>query len=526
MAASNLQLEEWHLPVFYQILTMMLVLVSLLMVRQFEKPRRRVAVWVFDLTRLAIGYASAEILLLLFVVSYPGQASSIQKATAGSEDPFYRRWANAALPGLPQQMQGASPTSSASPAGTKQGLPASLVLSALELFPGVFLIYGLYMVVLYASYRAKVAWDQKVTGFRIVRNNHTGDWTFQQGAAARDHYPTMTTVGMSEDKFFTKGDKQLQMQMGFVSGNYGTPVKLQWFGQQTAALVLAVFLVRMAIIKLCTRYSQGIILLSSALFGWAAYIPSHALQEIVVFVVVPSIVYSAHFCLADYLLRYKATVGKFGYKAVDPPLPLYEPSRLATDDDTSVDRAPVSSSVSPSLYEDYPTSYSRSFGTARSVSGNQLNSRGPRRTPTPADPSPVSVATSEASPHQDNIEEDIEAMVEDLRDFGKQALDTVVKRFDSPSTTLNSAVNVGLQYGIVTASLLNSAAMNATASARPLFFGASRGNLGGAGLNQRQFLPTQAQPRMSRPASGGLGLEGLDTDDSASEASDDVEELD
>lgn len=559
----RLQFHAPHLPFSCRLTTLVIVLCSLLILRQFEKHRRRIAVWVFDLTRLAISYASADILMLVLVLPFASGFPRDGGPQFHGGGPLPGAWRHKGPPQMPPSPMFRRnmfspfrndeppgwPSLSMEARGPGNGIPdfneghrlqflihqsTSLTLTTLEVFPGIPLIYGLYMLLLYVFYQIKLYWNKSLSRVRLIRDPNNGGWVIRtRPPPGRDH------LSFPQDRFMAEGDYNSQENLGFISGNYGHPVRIQWFGQQTATLALAIFIVRAIIVKVCSSYVYQTNKLRLFLYGWTGNISSPPLAMLIIAVLLPSILHSSQLCVSDYLFRYRSGVGKGQYKSF--VLPFYGPSvpaspgTLEAEDDEGYELQELSL---PQLHIDYEErNMEAGFGTARPSSG-MLSSRGRR----PASPNVVTVPSDSSispgvplpvvspnaptpSSSNDNIEEEIEAMVEDIRDFGKQAIDKV-KRID--------AVNIGLQYGIVTASLLNAAAVNATANARPLFF-ASRGGFG-AGLNQFQ-LPTREpspsqgsnrdpyySPSAVPAVESNLGLDSLDSDNESEDSYDEDDE--
>lgn len=476
------------LSLFYQLVCMALVLLSLLLLRQAEKPRarRRVAVWVLDLGRLVGGYALAEALLLAVVV-----VTGASGADAGGAD---KRADEGAAASTETQLQ-----------------TSMLALSALEIFPGLVFTFTLYMAVLYGGYRAKAYLK---TRFRVVRDAH-GSYSVRSKHSHDHDQDDQDKAWRPRVHWLSEADFVEQTEHGFVSGNYGTPVRVRWWAQQTVALACTVLLVRGGMLStLSPAVVSGF---GQAAFGWIAGIPSVALRQIVGAVVVPALFYSAHFCAADWLLRYRPNVGG-KYKAF--AMPVYymlsegsaaSPSLRSYEEDEEA------------MFVESARSQPQGFGKSGSsvrLDGGRVTSRS-RRTGMPAPeaevgvPAPATTVPDKASDGDDKIEEEIEAMVEDLRGLGKQALHTVTAQLDRRQQHFNTAVSAGLKYGsgLVPAGL---------------FTGGGGGRPGGGTRQMSGFAARYAQPIGSvAPAQGApgqssataaFGLDSLDTDESASES--------
>lgn len=91
-----------------------------------------------------------------------------------------------------------------------------------------------------------------------------------------------------------------------------------------------------------------------------------------------------------------------------------------------------------------------------------------------------------------NLEEEIEETFKDIKELGKSAWEKVSKSVVDSTTARysihnfsNSAVSGGIRFGLVTATMLNAVAANATASARPFLFNTINSN---GGLNRGGIL--------------------------------------
>lgn len=414
----------------------------------------------------------------------------------------------------------------------------SLTLSTLELFPGLFFIYGIYIIFLYAGFRIKQIWLRRCKKIKFVRNANHDSWTAGYTDPENLH---------SSDSTFGRSKKSSQADLGFVSGNYGHPVRIGWAVQQTALFALTVFIVRMSLFFVCFRFPRATEAMSDFLFGWTANIRSHSTKRAVNTVLLPSLIYVIQFSLSDYLLKYKSSLSK---RSVFFNIPIYSygddhsnvnqypesyelqelslPSPITANSDSNNTNRTVTNpgsnndeelnnnfgdnqqrnrysslpNVSTFTAGPGPTTITTTGTTSSSIhavsipttSGTTLRnfsapiphlSRGTSSIPATSmprsravsprhDTSNITSPSSNQSQHtqeeslERNIEDEIEETFNDIKELGKNAWEKV-KNVDAKQN-ISLAMNSGLRFGIVTATLLNSVAVSATANARPFLF--------------------------------------------------------
>lgn len=595
----------------FQIAVLVIVIVPLLLVRRFESPRRRLSVWFFDLGRLVVGYALAEVLLMVFLVpyaalvnsykgppapwnqnrnrpwrvgndNYGGQAqrgvppdTHISVGGPGSPDVSFDRPAlllrraaeasaeilgNAASSLLRRTNNNPNPnTASNFDASSDRKArhfenddkrkkhfiirleTTSLTLSLIEVFPGLFFIYGTYFCFLYIVYRLKLVWLQHNKRIRYVRDsrrrrrNHSPDGELEGDSDAAESNSS-SFLALRDSRF----SKILsQTDAGLTSGNYGHPVRISWFFQQASLFALSVFLIRITLFFICAKYSDATEALRRAVFGWIHDIDSWPAIKLITLVALPSVIYTIQFVLTDYFLKYKSSVSKRN-------LFFNVPSYSYGDDLNSGTHYPESFELQelslPRPFDDRTTT-STGNQEPRLVNHTIATVEIGRSTSTSLSPTPVVPTRGFASIHNEDTEDDdadvwappsaistasattlrsagastpaegqqtlrtrnavrsvsaplniegsleaeIEETVSDLREIGAQAWAKVTKTQKEATAHLSSAISSatgpeGLpRLGLVTATLLNSVAANATATARPYIFNGGVGRMGVAG---------------------------------------------
>lgn len=393
-------------PAFpFDFAVLFLVAVPLLLIRRFESPRRRVSVWFFDLGRLVVGYASAEVLLLILLIPYTLKTSSFLHLHQPPPNDL-------------QQFPNNKPPT----ARRKNWVPlraetTSLTVSFLQLCPGLLFIYSFYLILLHLAYRLKKLYLHRFS--------------------CPDPYSDSPRKHLS------------QTDLGLASGNYGHPVRLAWAVQQTALFATAVFFVRLSIFSLCFRFPTATNSLRSSLFGWVASLSSHPAKWALSTIVFPALIYLAQFTISDYLLKYKPKKSKSHFPI---QLPHASEAYTGTFEFANLEPQPTSTSTSSTQPLD--------IVHQNEDSDDDLYDP-PTRSP--------------------NLEQEIEETFHDIKELGKTAWERVAKTVDasrqniaasfpSSSFTPFTPFTPGTRLGLVTASLLNQVAANATATARPLLF--------------------------------------------------------
>lgn len=384
-----------------------LVATPLLLIRRFESPRRRVSVWFFDLGRLVVGYASAEVLLLILLIPYTLKTSS------------FLHFHQSRPKDLQQFPDKKPPTTRRKNWVPLRAETTSLTISFLQLCPGLLFIYFFYLILLHLAYRLKLAYLRRTS---------------------------------RPDPYTDSPHKHLsQTDLGFASGNYGHPVRLGWAVQQTALFATAVFFVRLSIFFLCFRFPTATNSLRSTLFGWATSLPSRPARWVLSAIVFPALIYLAQFTISDYLLKYKSKKLKYQF-----PIQLPQHTSEAytgTFEFTNLEPTSTSTSTSSS-----PPPNTQPLDHLQNDDSDDDLYDPPSRSP--------------------NLEQEIEETFHDIKELGKTAWERVAKTVDVSRQNIASSsftpsfpqFTPGTRLGLVTATLLNQVAANATATARPLLF--------------------------------------------------------
>jgi hypothetical protein len=439
-----------------QAITLTSVLTVLLVLRQSQesRKRRRVAVWVFDIGRVLISYAIAHVLLYIFIpfINTASISNNVGSNVVSSEASGGTRLEK-------RDHQGAAIAS--------QQLDL-LTFTALDIFPGLPLLYVLYTSVLQAAYHAQFFWFTTLARLRLRRDVSSRCLysIYTIPPPGRDHVDQdLANVSGIKKRYASLADT------GFVSGNYGAPVRIQWLVQQTALLALCIFALRAALFYIVTgsgsasgsTFVQG---LRYVLFEWLVDTkdPGHG-DYILHAIVLPSVLYSARFAFADYLLRYRSSVanGKIDSGLV---LPLYSDSGSIVEDTQYRDALPqhllhvnqqhidVESSLqfTPALLPQAMTL--KKTGVVRRTASpihlpqpiidpvSEPEAETTHISETTSTELPISEASTIAAPTpvENNIEENIEAFVDDIYGLGQQAL-TTVKQLPETSEELKQAIN-------------------------------------------------------------------------------------
>lgn len=328
-------------------IVLLIVAIPLLLIRRFESPRRRVSVWFFDLGRLVVGYAGAEVLLLVILMPYTSAVTSYLHPS-GSRGFSEHRWA------AKQQYRNSHSTTSGSTnsgsfqhtnlvkrlldsrsletyskdtnSGTtsasnpnssgynrysdppkRQWIPlrsetTSLTLNLLGVFPGLIFIYAIYMTFLYLGFYLKLLWIRKAKKRFSSRDSQNDNWAAYSASSI-----DLESGSYSSSKL--KSKKSLKTDLGFTSGCYGHPVRLGHAVQQTVLFATSVFVVRVVFFLLCVRLPHVTDSVRTALFGWAIKLESLSAKWFLCFILFPSLIYIAQFLISDYVLKYRPPKG-------------------------------------------------------------------------------------------------------------------------------------------------------------------------------------------------------------------------
>lgn len=297
-----------------QFITISFVFTVFLVLRHMQesRKRRRVAVWVFDVGRILISYIAAHILLYSFIPFINITSNSIENNNIS---------------------QGFSEVADAGKLNDKGAAIASqqldmLTFTVLDIFPGLPLLYVLYTSVLHGAYHAHIFWVTTLARIRFRRDVSSNCLysVYTLPPPGRDHIdPELADVPGILTHYSSPADT------GFVSGNYGAPVRIKWLVQQTVLLTLSIFALRAALFYVfigngTTSVSAFVQNMRNALFGWFVDTknPGHG-DYIMHAIILPSVLYSTRFVLADYLLRYRLSVAGVKFDA-GTVLPLYRDS--------------------------------------------------------------------------------------------------------------------------------------------------------------------------------------------------------
>lgn len=380
-----------------QAITFVVVAGALLVKRQLErKPkRRRVAVWIFDLVRVIIAYAGAEIIMMVFNAN-PNQQDW------KSVDGFVNTDEEARRIAISQT--------------------TSLAMTILEILPGLPILYVMYNLALSAAYSIHYVWSSSVSRLRF-RRTASGGWGFYTvPPPAKDHIN-------DHQSFETSLARD---QMGYVSGYYGNPVNVYWFLRQTTVLLICLITYRLILFAYFNSHPNALNSVRKALFGWLEKDPGSG-EYVVHAVVLPSLLYSLRFVLSDSAFKYRGGLQK---PADINVLPLYrddidEESTLGVDTSLS---APV---------QDYTSS---AVNLSRSMSNRGRKSTSPTipaPIPTPAISSsvtPVTIAASkfgesEVCTYEQSVSDIVPVELQNAPGLNIQNIETLPQNLED-STTL------------------------------------------------------------------------------------------
>lgn len=474
----------------HQAAILFLVLVPLIILRQFEKPRRRLTVWIFDLARLALGYASAELLLMILIIPYTNLVGKMVLQPPGD----WRQQHHEGMKKAHAEGAGSRHTTDTSarprldgrrPHWMRQILhTTSLTLTTLEVFPGLFFLFGLYILLLHVLYRIKWYWQKTLRRPRLVHDRERG-WRIlrgngDDGDGGAEHYFDDDPANM----ILSTKDRYSRARLGFVSGNYGHPVRPQWFFQQTACFALSAFTIKALILEICVRAPTEVDALRRFLFGWSVDLKrSHpSMAWFLVGIFIPSVLYIIELCVMDYALRYRSKPSK-GSGMRSFVLPVYSLSDLETtrsrNRESRRSRNPHSTSYDltelrlPQVLEPevIPPSVASpavsAVSAAVSAADNELE---PSSIITSLDISPALSHTSSRAPTPSPQSRSIDLSGSDTPPVVSVPMGSGVCKLGLPKKPSPSPNPAMPAYGIVTASLLNTMAAEATANSRPFLF--------------------------------------------------------
>jgi hypothetical protein len=470
--------------------------------RRFERPKRRSSVWILDLARLALGYAGAEVLLIFFVIPYtrivgniflPGpiypndnlRGSRWRNKGDGSVKDTWNRFHNSEQDYRPDH-NGTSfdpsrdnhfdpskdnhldPHEKRTWRNGNHGFgprfialqSTSLTLSLLELFPGIFFIFAFYWLFLYFFYFLVLFWKKKLRSPRVVFRRRRRCLPIIVRGPKQHVLPepanTNTTSNSTADRFS-------RQKQGFVSGFYGFPIKIRWFLQQTLCFLCAVFVTRIVILKLCQQFPNQARSLHKALFNWK--MKQEGLHMFLLKVLFPALIYMVQVCVSDLVLRFRSkTTIKYLHNREFQPM--FSASGIRHRIYPYNDEYELQELTLPVLTEDRSTeSRSSITPTLRTTADQNHNSNGERE---------------DLKRTRVGQERNESVLVSPNGGEGTSASQpAIVSGLPStiydpiPSNIINSSNRLNRswpQLGIVTASLLNTAAVTATAASRQNIF--------------------------------------------------------
>lgn len=299
--------------------------------RRFERPKRRFAVWALDIIRIALGYAGAEVFLILFIIPYSGLLRNVfppgsnenyfphrnwGERKDGNNNFFNGGWNNNDQENLNRPHE---PSSNEIFAADKQSRnyenqpksnrgrfftsrffylqSKSLTLSLLEIFPGMFFIFALYWIFLYLFYVVVLFWKKTLRSPRVIFRRRRRCLPMIVRDPILSRYSKSTTTGSNNDRFS-------RQKLGFVSGFYGFPIKIRWFSQQVICFMAAVLLTRIIIMKLCQLLPHQVNGLRTTLFVWNM---NHiSLKMLLLGTLIPAFMYTVQFCVADLVMKFRS----------------------------------------------------------------------------------------------------------------------------------------------------------------------------------------------------------------------------
>lgn len=497
--------EPWRqfhrpaIPFTSQVALILLILCPLIVLRQFEKPRRRLVIWVCDLSRLGLGYATAEVLLLLLVIPFSSLMTKVSLPVRVPNEPTKFEWrrpdhtrGQGMDPGPQVHPRGAGGHHSPMKFQLKFQLmqTTSLTMSVLELFPGIFFIFGLYFVFLHLLFRAKLYWYKTLRRPRLVHHADRG-WVIERGVADEHNDVDYFFDPDSVNTLYSSKERSTRARFGVVSGHYGRPFRAQWLVQQSVCLALSVFIVRTGIVKTYETFPNQIDALRLFLFGWSLHVDKSFFSygRFVTSVIIPGLLLGVQFTISDYVLRYRSVPGQresfvlpmhslstdyilparrsynrhadngaFELQELRLPVVHTPPEEATSSPFDGENEDPISNEASSSASSSLSSTFTNASSSSNSsiassntfmIHGQQLAQAVSNKPQTPA--------------NQTALAEDIY----ELRSLANTFNATTVR----PSIdTLRVGINN--TYGIVTASLLNAAAVSATANARSHMFAA------------------------------------------------------
>lgn len=276
----------------------------------------------------------------------------------------------------------------------------------------------------------------------------------------------MMRVKLAERKNKLLAGDEIKDGLGCISGNYGYPIKKSWVAYQTLLLSLCIFTAKVMMYRVCSMNVDTIHAIQQSTLFWAK--PMNPLLRLFLLGLgVPFIFISSQLILLDYNLRYRyQRYGKFDWSNEVEEYPLVELSLGAIKDDDDEERnlALDQHLIGTGLFTESNSgsgsnSADSELVTAETSVPNLLPQNEPREF-TRVD----SLSSGDSDDHSSSRSStDISSIYSMSSDVSSTASTGPVSGFQ-----LN---RMGMRYGVVTASLLNMAAVSATASMRPGLFG-------------------------------------------------------
>lgn len=278
----------------------------------------------------------------------------------------------------------------------------------------------------------------------------------------------MVRVKFAErEKKLLAGD-EIKDGLGCISGNYGYPIKKSWVAFQTLLLSLCIFTAKVMMYRVCSINVDTIHAIQQKTLSWAK--PMNPLLRLFLLGLgVPFIFISSQLILLDYNLRYRyQRYDSFEWRNEPEEYQLIELSLGAVKDDDE----------ERTLALDQPLIGTSSF-TQGSSSSNNSNSSINLTEPVIEESFPPTVLAQD-EPRQFTRANSLSSVESDDRSSSRSSTD--MSSIYSVSSDIASSTSagvvaglhpnrMGMRYGVVTASLLNMAAVSATASMRPGLFG-------------------------------------------------------
>lgn len=258
-------------PIGVQAGLLVLVLVPLIYMRNRERPRRKLNIWVCDMMRIGAAYSGSEIILLILRLCglridpwetlRPDQAV-IHKAPS---DVRGRDWHN----GLGNRWAGSRFRDFR--AYSRFVGHAVLISRLLEMVPGLILLYFGYKGLLRLGHGIVSDGPRSQLLNRLLNNRSPVD---------------------------------KRNGLGFQSGNYGCPIRKPWVAVQSALLCVCILVVRLAI-YLVFLVNPDLLVDASKYISGVTDGSWKPMRTCSLRLIIPYVVFSLQFICLDYLLKYR-----------------------------------------------------------------------------------------------------------------------------------------------------------------------------------------------------------------------------